>query len=48
MCIIICDEKKIIIHLNSGSMVKYWFKVKKGEGFKPSHLHLKLVGGLGS
>jgi hypothetical protein len=42
MCIIICDNKKII-YLNSGSKVKDLFLKHGGEGFKPSHLHLKLV-----
>jgi hypothetical protein len=44
---IICDDKKNIINLNNGSMVKDLFLKyggEKGEKFKPSHLHLKLVG----
>jgi hypothetical protein len=41
---------KNIIYLNSGSKVKDLFLKHGGEGFKPSHLHPKLVcpSGLGS
>jgi hypothetical protein len=45
--------QKNIIHLSNDSMVKDLFLKHGGErvGFKPSHLHCKLVGkvyGLGS
>jgi hypothetical protein len=32
-----------IIHSNNGSMVKDLFLKHEGEGFKPSHLHPRLV-----
>jgi hypothetical protein len=35
---------KNIINSNNGSMVKDLFLKHENEGFKPSHLHLKLVG----
>ncbi len=32
------------IYLNNGSMVKGLLFEQGGEGFKPSHLHTKLLG----
>jgi len=44
MCITICNEKNNIIHLNGDSMVKNLFLKYGGEGFKPIHLHPRLMG----
>jgi hypothetical protein len=44
MCIIMCGDKSFHLYLNNGSTIKNKFFKHGGEGFKLSHLHLKVVG----